>query len=219
MECRICSPLSDEWDIKLALERKLPLLRWQEGDSSWDKVRVWGEGSETSITVYRYESPGPFQLTIDLERQEADCERASQELRDQVVEALNGWIWKPLEPQPVTLIQPQGRFPAAYEFECDCSLEDIQRTLENADFWFWESIRRPPEGICLKGRIPFRQDGQPLAAAKERVWILGERPDFRIEVGHWVDEPGRIPSCAQVHEWVQNTILPAIGAYRVRAAA
>ena len=88
LECRICSPLSDEWDIKLALERKLPLLRWQEGDSSWDKVRVWSKCPETSITVYRYESPGPFQLTIDLERQEGDFEHDSRELRDQVLEAL-----------------------------------------------------------------------------------------------------------------------------------
>jgi hypothetical protein len=119
---------------KLALERKLPVLRWQEGDSSWDKVRVWGKGPGTSVTVFRYESPGPFRLTIELERQEADFEHAFKELRDEVVEALNGWIWKPLEPQPVTLIQSQGRFPAAYEFECDCSLADIQGKLENADF-------------------------------------------------------------------------------------
>src|ERR1700683_4993515 len=41
--CRICIPREDESAIRTGLQKALPALRWSEGDSSWDKIRVWGE--------------------------------------------------------------------------------------------------------------------------------------------------------------------------------
>ncbi len=194
-------------------------MQWDQGDSSWDKVRVSGKSPRSTVTIYRYESPGPFQLTMVFQQQEEeeDLEYASRELRDQVLDALRGRIWKPLQPQPVVLIKVKGRFPSGYEFECDRTMAEIKGTLDDADFWYWDTVRREPQGLCLEGRIPFSRGGPAIWNAKERLRISGERPSFSIEVGPWKDEPQRVPSCDQVHEIVQNTILPAIGARNVRA--
>jgi hypothetical protein len=219
-ECRICSPLSSESAIRSTLEIKLPFMRWDEGDSSWDKVRVSGKNPRSTVTIYRYESPGPFQLTIVFQQheEEEDLEDAYRELRDQVLKALEGRMWKPLQPQTVTLIKLKGRFPSSYEFECDRTMTEIKGTLDDAEFWYWETVRRQPQGLCLEGRIPFSRAGRAIWSAKERLRITGEKPSFSIEVGLWEDEPQCIPSCDQVHEMVQNTLLPAIGAHNVRAA-
>ncbi len=91
------SPQSDEWVMKNLLQAKLPFLKWEEGDSSWDKIRVWGQDAQTMIRVYRYESPGPFKLTIALEQQEgSEIEQSYLELRDKVLSALDGSLSKPL---------------------------------------------------------------------------------------------------------------------------
>jgi hypothetical protein len=218
-ECRICSPLSDEHAIRLALEKKLPLMQWDEGDSSWDKVRVSGNNAQASITVYRYESPGPFQLTIVLEKGTvANLEQTYHELRGQVLEALHGSLQQRLTPQPVTLIKSQGRFPLAYRFECDRSLAEIKRTLDDAEFWFWETVRCQTHGLCVEGRIPFRRAGKDIFNAKDKIRIIGEKPSFVIEVGHCEDQVDRTPKCDQIHETVQNTILPGIGAHHVQSA-
>ena len=219
-KCRICSPLDSDAGIRSTLETKLPFMQWHEGDSSWDKVRVSGKDPRSTVTIYRYESPGPFQLTIafDQRDEQEDLERAYRDLRDQVLEALDGKVWTPLQSQTVTLIKLNGQFPPSYEFECDRSMAEIKRTLDDAEFWYWETVRRQPPGVCLEGRIPFRRAGQIIANPKERVRIIGDKPSFSIEVGHWEDEPQRDPSCDQVHEVVQNTLLPGIGAHDVRAA-
>lgn len=204
-KCRVCLAASSESAIRLALEKALPSMQWEEGDSSWDKIRVWGEGPDATIGVYRYEGPGPFNLTIILKAPEGtDAEKAYLAMRDRVLLALNGRVWKPLEPQPVSLIKLQGRFPAAYEFECDLEIWAIKKTLDDADFWPWEARQEEPLGLYLEG--------------PGRIRIVGAKPSYRIEVGNWQDEPDRIPSCDQVHETVQNTILPAIGARNVRGA-
>ena len=44
-------------------------------------------------------------------------------------------------------------------------------------------------------------------------------PVFTVEVGRWENLRGCRLSCDQVHEAVQNTILPAIGARHLRPAA
>jgi hypothetical protein len=204
IECRICLATSSESRIRRALEKALPSMQWEEGDSSWDKIRVWGEGPDATIGVYRYEGPGPFNLRITLNAPKgADAEKAYLAMRDRVLLALNGRVWKPLEPQPVSLIKLQGRFPAAYEFECNLDIWAIKRTLDDADFWSWETRQEEPLGLYLDGGV---------------ARIVGDKPSYRIEVGNWQDEPDRIPSCDQVHETVQNSILPAIGARNVRGA-
>jgi hypothetical protein len=195
-------------------------MQWDEGDSSWDKVRVSGKSPRSTVTIYRYESPGPFQLTIAFQKQdeEEDLEHAYRELRDQVLDALEGRIWKPLQPQMVTLIKLKGGFPSSYEFECDRTMAEIKGALADAEFWYWETVRRQPQGFCLEGRIPFNRAGRAIWNDKRRLRIIGENPNFSIEVGHWEDEPQCVPSCDQIHEIVQNTLLPAIGARNVRAA-
>jgi hypothetical protein len=210
-ECRICCPLPDESAIRTALEKGLPSLLWEEGDSSWDKIRVSGTGADVTVGIYRYESPGPFRLTIALQKG-GDLE----EWRDRVLAALKGRVWEPLRARAVALVQVDGRFPAGYRFECDSTLDEIKATLDDSEFWYWETIRRPPQGVCLSGRVPFRRGGQAIVNSKERVWISGETPRFSIEVGHWAEESGRVPSCDQVHEMVQSTLLPGIGARDVR---
>jgi hypothetical protein len=151
--------------------------------------------------------------------EENDLDQAYRGLRDQVLDALEGRIWKPLQPQKVNLIKLEGRFPSSYEFECDRTLAEIKTTLDDADFWYWEIFKRQPQGFYVEGRIPFTRSGQPILNAKERLRIVGEKPTFSIEAGHWEDERGRAPSCDEVHEILQNTILPAIGARNVRAAS
>ena len=192
-------------------------MQWEEGDSSYDKVRVWGESPRATIRVYRYESPGPFELTIVVQRSgDEDVEQVYRALRDKVLTALNASVWKRLEPQPVALVKV---FPAAYEFDCDRTMDEMKRTLDNADFWWWETVLRGSQGICREGRIAFQRAGRPIGNSKQRVVIRGERPSYSIEIGHWQDELDRTPSCDQVHEIVQTMILPAIGAHRVRAAS
>src|SRR5206468_7290405 len=113
---------------------------------------------------------GPFRLTVALEKG-GDPE----EWRDRVIEALRGRIWEPLPARAVALIQVDGRFPAGYQFECDRTLAEIKATLNDSEFWYWEAIRRPPQGICLAGRVPFQRGGQAVVNSKERVWISGEK--------------------------------------------
>jgi len=68
-------------------------MQWEEGDSYWDKIRVWGEGPDAEIRIYRYESPGPFALTITIKAEEgADAETAYLSLRDKVLHALSGRV-------------------------------------------------------------------------------------------------------------------------------
>jgi hypothetical protein len=50
------------------------------------------------------------------------------------------------------------------------------------------------------------------------VRLSGAQALYKIEVGRWEDTPGRVPTCDEVHEIVQATILPALGARHVRAA-
>jgi hypothetical protein len=80
-----------ESGIRMALERTLPSLRWEEGDSSWDKIRVWGTGPGIMIRVYRYEEPGPFDLTITIKGpQNEETRETYLALRDKVLQALGG---------------------------------------------------------------------------------------------------------------------------------
>ena len=88
-ECEIDIPLADESDIRQRLQRAFPSMKWEEGDSSWDKIRVWGENPELFIGVYRYESPGSFRLRIYLrtpETSSGDGEHLA--IRDKVLLAL-----------------------------------------------------------------------------------------------------------------------------------
>jgi hypothetical protein len=70
-------------------------MSWGEGDSSYDKVRGWGKSADSSISIYRYEAPGPFRLTI-----EAPSDDECEALHDRVLLALNATAWRRLEPQP-----------------------------------------------------------------------------------------------------------------------
>jgi len=218
-ECRICIPHEDESAIRTSLQQALPSLRWEEGDSSWDKVRVWGESPDERISVYRYESPGPFRLLIRLQtRHEADVEEEYRAVLDKVLVALDAKVWKPLQPQPVSLIKPNGRFPAAYEFECDLGIAQIEKLLADSELWYWEVRGSHSSVTHIEGRIPFRIGGKVQWNCKERVRLIGDRPCYKMEVGHWPEEPDRMPTCDQAHEIVQTTILPALGARNVRAA-
>jgi hypothetical protein len=92
--CRICIPIDEEHDIFTRLRKALPALRWSEGDSSWDKIRVWGETTDIMVRVHRHESPGPFDLTIRIRTQGgAGAEREYHALRDQVLVALDASVW------------------------------------------------------------------------------------------------------------------------------
>jgi hypothetical protein len=85
----IRSGLDDEGKIRDALERKLPELVWEDGDSYWDKVRVWGTGEGVKVRVYRYESPGPFALTVTVEADGAgEADRKLAAMRNAVAAAL-----------------------------------------------------------------------------------------------------------------------------------
>jgi hypothetical protein len=226
-KCRICLAESDESPIRHALEKALPSMQWHGGDSSWDKVRVWGEGPDANIRIYRYEGPGPFELTITLKTLEGtDARQAYVALRQEVVLALHGQVWIPLEPQPVSLIRTADGFPGAYEFESDLDLMSIKITLDAATFshpalsaawhWEWGWPQEAPLAKHLEGRVPFRTGGKVKWNRNAR--IVGDKPSYRIEVGHWDDEADCVPTCGQIHETIQNTILPAIGARNVRAA-
>jgi hypothetical protein len=208
-ECRICIPRNDEDYICEQLRKALPALRWETGDSSWDKIRVWGQTADIFVRVYRYESPGPFLLTVRLGTPEASsAESEFHALRDTVLAALDASIVKPLEPQPVSLIRVDGRFPVQYAFECTLGLAEIHRLLSESDFsvpagtaswyWSWFGYGTPSPRIECRARW----DGT------ERILISGDAPHFRLDVGHWSD---------QVHEAVQTTILPALNAHNVRA--
>jgi hypothetical protein len=229
-ECRIRIGTSES-AIRQALRRALPSMRWEEGDSSWDKINVSGEGPGALIVVHRYEEPGPFTLSITVKtRRGTGAEKAYLALLDKVLRALRGRVWEPLKPQPVSLIKPYGRFPPAYQFECDFGIELVKHTLDEADFGYWEARRTQPLGLHLEGLIPFRLAEPAGQTSKKRtapiVWsqehdfvrIIGERPSYRIEVGRRQHESDPIPRCDQLHETVQNTLLPAIGARNVRAA-
>jgi hypothetical protein len=217
-ECQICTSQEDEYAILTRLQKALPSLQWGEGDSSWDKIRVCGRNPVAMVSVYRYESPGPFRLTIRLRAPEAaDVEEEYRAIRDKVLLALDAKVWKPLEPQPVSLVTPNGRFPAAYEFECDLSFAQIENLLADSRLWYWE-IQRDSSVTYIEGRIPFRIAGKVQWNCKERVRLVGDLPRYKMEVGHWQDAPDRVPTCDQAHETIQTTILPALGARNVRAA-
>jgi hypothetical protein len=96
----ICSLLDDEWNMRRALEKKLPSLKWEEGDSSWGKVRVWGKNAQFHVRIYRYEPPGTFRLTIAIGQGVENVEQAYKDLRDAVLQALDGSICEAPEPQP-----------------------------------------------------------------------------------------------------------------------
>ncbi len=216
-QCRIRTSLSSESAIHGALGKALPELHWEEGDSSWDKILVWGTSADAMVKLYRYESPGPLDLTIVLKgRERGDAERAWHVLRDQVLQALEATIWKPLEPQPVALVRMDGAFPAVYEFDCDLGMREIKKILDDAEFWFWEAFQKPALGHYLDGRIPFQVAGRALPGSKERVRITGVQPNYRMEIINWKDERGRNPTFHEVHETLQSTMLPAIGARNVR---
>ena len=214
-ECRICLDLS-ETAIRLALQKALPAFQWEEGDCVWDKIRVIGTSPDAWIRIYRYEGPGPFDLTMRLKTPEA--EKVYLALREKILHELGGTIWKRLEPQPVSLVKLDGQFPAAYDFDCDLEIEDIKKTYDDAEFWSWQAFQKEPLGLCLEGRVPFRVAGELNWKLKERIRITGHKPSYRIEVGKWQDAPDRKPSCEEVHLIVQNTILPAIGARNVTGA-
>jgi hypothetical protein len=217
-ECQICTSQEDESAIRIRLEKALPSFQWGEGDSSWDKVRVVGHSAVAMVSVYRYEGPGPFRLTIRLRAPEAaGVEEEYRAVRDKVLLALDAKVWKPLEPQPVSLVKPNGRFPAAYEFECDLSFAQIENLLADSRLWNWE-VQRDSSDTYIEGRIPFRIAGKFQWNCKERLSLAGDLPRYKMEVGHWQDTPDRVPTCDQVHETVQTTILPALGARNVRAA-
>lgn len=219
-ECRIClGGAAGQSGILHDLQRAFPAMQWSEGDSSWDKIRVSGKEPSASVRVFRYEEPGPFDLTIGVDAAETDLEPAYLALRDRVLAALHGKLWKRLEPQPVTLVTLDGRFPAAYEFECDLTIQDIKEVLDEAAFWSWQAGVGQPYGYHVVGSVPFRLAGQYKWNYHQKVRILGDRPRYKIEVGHWPDEPDHTPSCAEVHEIVQNTILPALGARNVTSAS
>jgi hypothetical protein len=161
--------------------------------------------------------PRPFDLTITIQAPEGPpAQEAYHALRSKVLQVLNGTLWKPLEPQSVSYVKVQGRFPAAYQFDCDLSLAMIQDRLEDADFWCFESRRHVTFGVSIEGRIPFRLAGKPKWNYPERIRITGDQPNYTIEVGIWRDEPDRTPTCEQIHKIVQSTILPAIGARNLR---
>jgi hypothetical protein len=200
-ECRVCLALDDESAIWSALQKAFPAIEWSESDSSWDKIRVTGKGKDWTVRIYRYESPGPFLLTITLARGgEAECAA----LRAQMLSVLGGVIWKPLEPQPVELVRPGGQFPEAYRFESDLDIREIKRVLDDAAFWYWDPQRDAEHGLRL--------------VAFGRVVLTGSKPEFSVAVGHWDALPRCSLTCDQVHEAVQNTILPAFGARNVRTA-
>jgi hypothetical protein len=92
-ECRISIRLEDEDDICRKLHKALPALKWQAGDSSWDKIRVWGQTADVFVRVYRYEEPGPFSLTVRLRRPEgSSAESEYHALRDTVLLALEATL-------------------------------------------------------------------------------------------------------------------------------
>ncbi len=224
--CRLCIPLDDEHGIFTRLRTALPALRWGQGDSSWDKIRVWGETTDVMVRVYRYESPGPFDLTIRIPTEGgADAEREYHALRDKVLVALNASVWEPLVPQPVSLIRVDGSFPAHYEFESDLSLSEIDVLLTDSDFslppstaiWQWSWLQHASSDPYIEGRIPFLLAGQVQWNLRDRIRLIGNRPHYKLEVGHWSDLADRTPTCDQVHEAVQTTILPALKARNVRA--
>lgn len=88
--CQIRFAEMDEGEIRSALERALPEMLWEEGDSVWDKILVSGQSVVASVRVFRYEDPGPFELKITLRLPEgADAQQASFALRARVLRALN----------------------------------------------------------------------------------------------------------------------------------
>jgi hypothetical protein len=87
--CQILMDWDSESDILAGLKEAFPDLQWQEGDSSWDKVRVWGESGDAHIRVYRYESPGPFDLTIRIPGADDDQFVA---MRDKVLATLGATV-------------------------------------------------------------------------------------------------------------------------------
>lgn len=92
-KCQISTGLEDEFEIMNKLMKALPALRWNEGDSSWDKVRVWGEDADTWVRVYRYESPGPFDLTVRLAIEGATpVEQRHEAIREKVLAALHATV-------------------------------------------------------------------------------------------------------------------------------
>jgi hypothetical protein len=218
-KCRICIPDPDESAIRAKLQQALPSFQWQEGDSSWDKIRVWTESPIAVISIYRYESPGPFELSIRMPTPDgAESEEQSRVVRDKLLAALGAKIWKPLEPQPVSLIKTNGRFPATYEFDCGLSLAQVETLLTDSTFWYWERRMHNSSEVCLEGRIPFHSSGKALWNCSERVRLSGGPPSYKVAVGHWLNPAGRTPTCDQVHEIVQSTILPALGARNLRAS-
>jgi hypothetical protein len=84
---------------------KAPVHAMGRGRLLKGQVRVLGESPRSTITIYRYESPGPFKLTILFEREQEDLEHTYRKLRREVLEALDGWVWKALQPRTVTLIK------------------------------------------------------------------------------------------------------------------
>lgn len=85
--------MDDESDIRRKLQQAFPSLQWEEGDSSWDKVRVWADSPELAISIYRYESPGPFRLRIFLRRPDTACDQAEfRAIREQVLVALKATL-------------------------------------------------------------------------------------------------------------------------------
>jgi len=98
-ECKFYSLVEDESAIRRSLEKSFPSLHFEEGDSFWDKIRVWGvrqDGNIALIRVYRYEGPGAFELTVRLRIPDgANGEREYAHIRQQVLQALGGTMWKP----------------------------------------------------------------------------------------------------------------------------
>lgn len=90
-EYRVSSNISSESLIRRALERAFPEMAWEEGDSAWDKIRVSARNRQFAIRVYRYEEPGPFELTITLYGQPNGdkAELMQARVRDKVLIALN----------------------------------------------------------------------------------------------------------------------------------
>ena len=104
------------------------------------------------------------------------AEQEYEMLRDEVLNALNGYVWKPLEAQPVELIRVPDGFPARYKFDSERTLSEIKAILDDSAFWSWEAMYQPKGRLCLEGRIPVQMAGTPDHNSKKLVRIFGHKP-------------------------------------------
>ena len=200
---RSAASIESEDAVLLALGGAFPTLSWQASDSSWDKVAVGGESASLAVAVMRRESPGPFRLTVVLKGAD-HAAGAELAVRDAALGALDARLWTPLEPQRVALVKDEGRFPPLYELECNLELHEIKRILDDAELGSWELYEKPRGCFFLRGTLP------PYGRPQRAVRIRGTKPRYRLEVD------GRAAN-DDLHELIQTTLLPGIGARNLRA--